>query len=145
MSYLPHCAGRHKKCDFPTMKIATPGVCITYESLSPALISSLLPPLSGGQGFPLAEVVFLLRNSQERVRGTGGRLCQADPTCRVAHLDGGVVDGREQQLLVGRAEGHRVEHIVMLQLRQADVVVAVRDVTMFVLCTTRGRVIITGE
>lgn len=37
---------------------------------------------------------------------TGGRLREAHHAGRAPHLDGGVITGGKQQLLVGRAEGH---------------------------------------
>lgn len=124
----------------PTLKITT-GECVTHESFPPT-ISSPLPPVSG---FPVDRGGLLVaaQPGEEAAwaRGAGGRLGQADHAWRAPHLDGGVVAGGEQQLLVGRAEGHRVDHVVMLQPRQADVVVAVPDVTVFVLCATRGRAI----
>lgn len=66
-------------------------------------------------------------------RRPGGRLREAHHPGRAPHLDGGVVAGGQQQLLVRRAEGHRVDHVVVRQARQADVVVAVPDVAVLVL------------
>lgn len=52
------------------------------------------------------------------------------------HLDGAVVAGCQQQLLLHRAERHRVDHVVVLQFGQADVVVPVPDVAVTILCPT---------
>lgn len=68
----------------------------------------------------------------------GGGLCEADHSRRTPHLDGGVVAGGQQQLLVGRAERHRIHHVVVCQTRQTDVVVTVPDVAVLVLGSTTG-------
>lgn len=52
------------------------------------------------------------------------------------HLDGGVVAGCQEQLLLHRAERHRVDHIVVLQFGQADVIVPVPDVAVAIFCPT---------
>lgn len=66
----------------------------------------------------------------------GHGLRQAHHPRRAPHLDGGVVAGGQQQLLVGRAEGHRVHHVVVGQTREADVVMAIPDVAVLVLRST---------
>lgn len=50
------------------------------------------------------------------------------------HLDGCVIAGCQEQLLLHRAEGHRVDHVVVLQLGQADVIVPVPDVAVAIFC-----------
>lgn len=65
----------------------------------------------------------------------GHGLRQAHHPRRAPHLDGGVVAGRQQQLLVGRAEGHRVHYVVVCQTCQADVVMTIPDVAVLVLCS----------
>lgn len=76
----------------------------------------------------------------------GGGLREADHSRRTPHLDGGVVAGGQQQLLVGGAERHRVHHIVVCQTRQTDVVVTVPDVAVLVLgSTTGGRLEVKSE
>lgn len=72
-------------------------------------------------------------------RRPGGGLREAHHARRAPHLDGGVVAGGQQQLLVGGAEGHRVHHVVVRQTRQADVVVTVPDVAVLVLGSAAGR------
>lgn len=52
------------------------------------------------------------------------------------HLDGGVIAGRQEQLLLHWAERHRVDHVVVLQFGQADVIVPVPDVAMAILSPT---------
>lgn len=71
-----------------------------------------------------------------RPRGAGRGLRQTHHPRRAPHLDGGVVAGRQQQLLVRRAEGHRVHHVVVGQTCQTDVVMTVPDVAVLVLCST---------
>lgn len=68
-------------------------------------------------------------------RGALGCLGEAHHAWRAPHFNGGVVAGGQQQLLVCWAEGHRVDHIIMFQASQADVVVPVPDVTVLVLCS----------
>lgn len=70
----------------------------------------------------------------------GGGLREADHSWRTPHLDGGVVAGGQQQLLVGGAERHRVHHIVVCQTGQTDVVVTVPDVAVLVLGSTGDKV-----
>lgn len=55
---------------------------------------------------------------------------------RAPGFDGGVVAGRQQELLLLGAEDHRVDHVLVPQLGQADVVVAVPDVAVPILCPT---------
>lgn len=92
----------------------------------------------GGRGVPVA--VQPGRQQAVGPRRPGGRLRETHHARRAPHLDGGVVAGGQQQLLVGRAEGHRVHHVVVCQARQTDVVVAVPDVAVLVLGSTlRGK------
>ena len=72
-------------------------------------------------------------------RGPPGGLRYADHARRTPHLNGRVIAGGQQQLLVGGAERHRVHHVVVRQTRQADVVVTVPDVAVLVLSSTAGR------
>ena len=65
-------------------------------------------------------------------------LRQADHAGRAPHLNGRVIAGGQQQLLVRRAERHRVHHVVVSQPGQTDVVVTVPDVAVLVLCSAVG-------
>lgn len=67
------------------------------------------------------------------------RLRYADHARWTPDLNGRVIAGRQQQLLVSRAECHRVHHVVVCQAGQTDVVVTVPDVAMLVLCSAIGR------
>lgn len=74
-----------------------------------------------------------------------GGLGETHHAWRAPHFNGGVITGRQQQLLVCWAEGHRVNHIIMLQACQADVVVSVPDVTVLVLCATAQTITLIRE
>lgn len=69
-----------------------------------------------------------------RTRG----LVDAHGARRTPGFDGGVVAGRQQQLLLLGAEDHRVDHVLVPQLRQADVVVPVPDVAVPVFGPAAG-------
>lgn len=69
-----------------------------------------------------------------RTRG----LVDAHGARRTPGFDGGVVAGRQQELLLLGAEDHRVDHVLVPQLRQADVVVPVPDVAVPVFGPAAG-------
>lgn len=74
---------------------------------------------------------------EEQLPGPGlPGLLDTHGTRGAPHLDGGVVAGCQEQLLLHRAECHRVDHVVVLQFGQADVIVPVPDVAMAILCPT---------
>lgn len=137
-----------KGSDVDGVKGSSPGPLLECESpksshnslslsLACSIASSGLAIDAGVQvGGPAAE-----QRGEEVARSGWPRqgLGQAHHAGRAPHLDGGVVAGREKQLLVSRAEGHRVHHVCVLKLGQADVVVAVPDVAAFVLRTTGDR------
>lgn len=64
------------------------------------------------------------------------RLSETDHPRRAPHLDGGVVAGGQQQLLIRWAERHRIHNVVVRQPGQTDVIVSVPDVAVLVLCST---------
>lgn len=91
---------------------------------------------AGGRG-----VLVAAEPGREEAAGSrraAGGLRQADHARRTPHLDGRVIAGGQQQLLVGGTERHRVHHVVVRQARQADVVVAVPDVAVLVFSATAG-------
>lgn len=68
-----------------------------------------------------------------------GGLEDAHGAGRAPGLDGGVVAGCQQELLLLGAEHHGVDDVLVPQLGQADVVVAVPDVAVPVLSPTARR------
>jgi len=74
-----------------------------------------------------------------------GGLGETHHAWRAPNFNGGVIAGRQQKLLVCWAEGHRVNHIIMLQACQADIVVSVPDVTVLVLCATAQTITLIRE
>lgn len=71
----------------------------------------------------------------EKVTGSSRPSCQAHHARRAPYFNGGVVAGGEQELLVGGAEGHGVDHVVVLQAGQTDVVMPVPDITVLIFST----------
>lgn len=108
-----------------------PSAALPLPNLFPVL-TSMFPIDVGRVAVPAAQPGQEVSWSRRACR----RLRQANHVWRAPHFDGGVVACGEQQLLVGRAEGHGVHHVVVLQARQTDVVMTVPDVAVLVLRTT---------
>ncbi len=99
---------------------------------------ALRPPGWSRSGFTIQISTSAAKQGGEQfasLRRALGGLGEAHHAWRAPHFNGGVIAGRQQQLLVCWAEGHRVDHIIVFQASQADVVVPVPDVTVLVLCT----------
>lgn len=92
---------------------------------------------AGRRGVPAA--VQPGRQEAAGFRRAGKGLRQTHHAWGAPHLNGWVIAGGQQQLLVRRAERHRVHHIVVSQTGQTDVVVTVPDVAVLVFCSTAGR------
>lgn len=110
--------------------------CLSAHGVSFCNVSIHLPV--SRSGFAVQISSFLAEQGWDQFASpwrVSGGLCDAQHAWGAPHFNGGVVTGRQQQLLVCWTEGHRVDHIIMLQACQADVVVSVPNVTMLVLCT----------
>lgn len=121
------------------LSFLTSHVSLCSWSVFPWCFSLALRPPGSRSGFTIQISTSVAKQGGEQFaspRGPLGCLSETHHAWRAPHFNGGVVAGRQQQLLVCWAEGHRVDHVIMFQARQADVVVPVPDVTVLVLCTT---------